>query len=161
MSTAVTTTFSANTKIKSAEVNQNFIDVFPSNQTITAANVWQAASVNPVINNGTLTAYWSQHGKIVHLAVYMIAGDTTTFGSGTWKFILPVTAVATGFSCPIFVDRLGAGGQRSEILSNTSTTFATAEIITAGGAASYYDATHPFSWGNVDSFWFNLFYLAA
>jgi hypothetical protein len=50
---------------------------------------WTGASSNPAIGDGTLQGYYSRNGRQVTVLVNMVAGSTTTFGSGTWFFALP------------------------------------------------------------------------
>jgi hypothetical protein len=55
---------------------------------------WTAVTTNPVIGNGTLTGRYKVNGKTVQVQISMLAGTTTTFGSGAWIFALPTgTAV--------------------------------------------------------------------
>lgn len=56
---------------------------------------WTASSTNPSLGNGTLTGAYIQIGKTVHYRIRLRAGSTTTFGSGVYRFSLPVTTVAT------------------------------------------------------------------
>lgn len=57
-------------------------------QTYTPA--WTAATTAPALGNGTITGRYTQIGKTVYVAVMLAAGTTTTFGSGVYKFSLPV-----------------------------------------------------------------------
>ena len=51
---------------------------------------WSSTGTAPVIGNGTLTGnYQRLHGRIGIMRVQMVAGSTTTFGSGTYKFSMP------------------------------------------------------------------------
>jgi hypothetical protein len=52
---------------------------------------WTAVSVNPAINNGTLTGRYLVMGKTCFVRIQMTAGSTTTFGTGVWSFTLPFT----------------------------------------------------------------------
>ena len=51
---------------------------------------WTATTTNPSIGNGTLSGEYLQIGNIVHVALTMRAGSTTTFGAGEWRFNYPV-----------------------------------------------------------------------
>jgi hypothetical protein len=59
-------------------------------QTYTPA--WTAVTTNPVLGNGTLTGRYVQIGKWVHLSIDLVMGSTTTYGSGSYSFSLPVNA---------------------------------------------------------------------
>lgn len=56
---------------------------------------WTATVTNPVIGDGTLAGRYKQVGKMVFFQIAMTAGSTTTFGSGTYAFALPVDFLAT------------------------------------------------------------------
>ncbi|MFI1524925.1 hypothetical protein [Streptomyces griseus] len=57
---------------------------------------WSGATTNPVIGNGTLTGRYMKIGRSCHLRIEMLAGSTTTYGSGGWSLSLPFAAAATG-----------------------------------------------------------------
>lgn len=54
--------------------------------------VWTALTTNPAIGNGFLLGKYTIVGKTCILAISMIAGSTTTFGSDDWMFSLPVAS---------------------------------------------------------------------
>ena len=51
---------------------------------------WTAATTNPSIGDGTLSGRYIQIGKLVYCQFRMLAGSTTTFGVGNWRFGYPV-----------------------------------------------------------------------
>jgi hypothetical protein len=53
---------------------------------------WTASSTNPVLGDGTLTGKYTKIGRLVWAWVYLLIGSTTTMGTGTYYFSLPVTA---------------------------------------------------------------------
>lgn len=53
---------------------------------------WTGTGSNPVIGNGTLAGSYFQIGKLVIFEIEVLMGSTTTFGSGTYEFALPVPA---------------------------------------------------------------------
>jgi hypothetical protein len=53
---------------------------------------WTATGTAPSLGNGTLSGNYIQIGKTVFAQIYFAAGSTTTFGTGSWRFSLPVTA---------------------------------------------------------------------
>ena len=55
--------------------------------------VWYGA-IAPAIGNGTLTGRYFKIQKIVFVEILFSPGSTTTFGTGTYFFSLPVTARA-------------------------------------------------------------------
>lgn len=50
---------------------------------------WTAATTNPVIGNGTLTGKYVKLGSLVYYKYLLVAGSTTTYGSGNYRFSLP------------------------------------------------------------------------
>lgn len=52
-------------------------------------SAWTAATTNPVLGNGLRSGRRVLHGKTCHLAVRIVPGSTTTFGSGNYSFSLP------------------------------------------------------------------------
>lgn len=58
---------------------------------------WTSASnPQPSIGNGALSGKWEAQAKGIAFQIYLVAGSTTTFGTGQWYFALPADAVATG-----------------------------------------------------------------
>jgi hypothetical protein len=54
--------------------------------------VWTADTTDPAIGNGTLTGSYTTQGKLCTVQIFMSAGSTTTFGTGPWRFSLPLQA---------------------------------------------------------------------
>lgn len=65
-------------------------DVIPDSWTAYTPAV-TATTTDPVVGNGTLTGQYIQIGSLVWVKIVLVAGTTTTFGSGFWRFSLPVT----------------------------------------------------------------------
>jgi len=57
--------------------------------------VWTAATTNPTIGNGTIIGGYRRIGNQVDFWISMTAQSTTTFGSGNYRFSLPV-AITSG-----------------------------------------------------------------
>lgn len=60
--------------------------------TYVAGTSWTAPTTNPVIGNGTWAAEYCQINKLVIARYRLTMGSTTTYGTGAWRFALPVTA---------------------------------------------------------------------
>lgn len=56
-----------------------------------AAPTWTAFAGSPSVGNGTLTGRYKKIGKTVHWEIQLIAGSTTTFGTGgtSFQFTIP------------------------------------------------------------------------
>lgn len=52
---------------------------------------WSTTGTAPSVGNGTFTCSYTQIGKTVHYRMHFVMGSTTTYGTGTWLFSLPVT----------------------------------------------------------------------
>jgi hypothetical protein len=55
---------------------------------------WTSTGTAPAIGNGTLTGRYLQLGALVIFSAEMVAGTTTTFGTGNYSLQLPVTGRA-------------------------------------------------------------------
>lgn len=54
---------------------------------------WTATTTNPVVNNGVQTGRFNRAGKSIDVSIAITLGTTTTIGSGTYIFAVPVTTV--------------------------------------------------------------------
>lgn len=118
---------------------------------------WTTSGTSPSLGNGTLTGRYMKIGRTVHVVVEFTAGSTTTFGTGTWSFTLPLTAGGAGNLLPIgfvYFEDVGVAGYLGAMRKETSTTFIPATIGTASTYAGLdvTSNTKPFSWGNTDYF---------
>jgi len=57
---------------------------------------WTASTTNPTLGNGTLTSRWCRMGRQITWIGSLVAGSTTTGGSGFWNMTLPTPAAANG-----------------------------------------------------------------
>lgn len=75
---------------------------------------WACASgTNPAIGNGTISARYTIIGKTVSVSLRLVAGSTTTFGTGPWTFSVPVAGrtsfqLSVGGSITVFDSSAGA-----------------------------------------------------
>jgi hypothetical protein len=56
---------------------------------------WTGGLTNPVVGNGVILGRYSRVNQLVTAQIWVVPGSTTTFGTGTYQFGLPVTAAAT------------------------------------------------------------------
>jgi hypothetical protein len=54
--------------------------------------LWTASTTNPVLGNGSLSGQYTLIGKRCWCDLWLVAGSTTTFGSGVWYFSQPFTS---------------------------------------------------------------------
>ena len=109
---------------------------------------WTQPTGTPVVGDGTLTGSWSRDGDIVHANVNLTIGASTTFGTGAFRFSLPIattsTTVQTGIArlldatttLEVGVVVLAASG--SYVTINTS-----ASLVSVG-------TTDPWTWATND-----------
>lgn len=117
---------------------------------------WTAASVNPAIGNGTLTGrYQRLFGRTFLVQVKMVAGSTTTFGTGAWSFLLPASLTAQGLGW-------GAGyaymASTWPVLARASGTTILAKVPNGTSDTRLIDATAsaPAAWANTHELVFSL-----
>lgn len=122
--------------------------------------VWTAPTANPAIGNGTLRGQYSLVGQQCYFAITMVAGSTTTFGTGAWVFSLPLTANAadsTVWHLQTFRCFDSSAGQFWNGVGGTNTGGSTTTVIQLApdgqpqAFASILDVTHPFAWATSDT----------
>lgn len=60
----------------------------------TFTSSWTSSGTAPAIGNGTISARYSITGNTVNMMIDLVAGSTTTFGTGGYSFSLPFTAAS-------------------------------------------------------------------
>lgn len=125
--------------------------------------VWAATGTAVSLGNGTIVGRYYQVGKLVVASVRLLAGSTTTFGTGTYSFTLPVAAATTS---SLF--RVGSGYCRDTSATSAGHFPAIAIIDTASPSVAILanvnaivGATTPFTWANTDHLQFTIVYEAA
>jgi hypothetical protein len=114
---------------------------------------WAAAGTQPAIGNGTLTGRWKRVGNTVDFRILLIAGSTTTFGTGTWTWTLPNGWSVVDYAGPgepvgsaLVRDNSPVTRYPMHVYTNTASTLA---IIFYDGAIV--GQTYPWTWANGDS----------
>lgn len=121
---------------------------------------WTSAGTQPAIGNGTLNGRYREPpgtGLIV-CEVAFIAGSTTTFGTGDYRFSLPLEAASTGVAYSIGPAWLLDGGTADRcgvVRIFTSTT------VTAVSPTGTVSPTVPWTWAVNDQIRFQVTYDAA
>lgn len=126
-----------------------------------ASVAWSAASVNPVLGNGTVIGAYIQVGKLVVYQGKIAMGTTTTFGTGTYNVALPVavTAAAGAFvgSVSAFGGSATARSAGAVILGSTTT----ASFRPGTTGLGDYGPTIPYTWANGMNIIWTVVYQAA
>ena len=120
--------------------------------------VWTAASVNPVIGNGSLQGWYKVIGKTCFVRGNIVIGSSTTFGSGEWYVSMPFTA-SHADAILMTANLLDNGSAWYNAVLNGARAgfnFKTAiQYQSTGGTALDVNATQPFTWANSDRFLWN------
>jgi hypothetical protein len=119
---------------------------------------WTAASVNPVIGNGTIEGYYKVIGKTCFVRGNIAMGSTTTFGSGEWYVSMPFTASHADaiLMTAQLLDNGSAWYNATLNGARAGFNFKTAiQYQSTGGTALDVNATQPFTWANSDRFLWN------
>lgn len=144
-------TFAAGEKITADKLNEG-------RTWQTYAVAWTAVTTNPSIGNGTLEGRYMQYGKLVVCEIGFAAGSTTNFGSGSWRFSVPLAATSQTYRrwpCTILgrdgtVNYGGIGFLSSGIIIPAS----------ADGTGTQWSSAAPFAWASGDEFHLQLTYEA-
>jgi len=117
---------------------------------ITYTPTWTAAAVNPAIGNGTLTGRYVQRGKTCWVELNLVAGGTTTFGTGVYSWALPLTA-ASADKIHLSGEILDSGTAFWMAFSRGSGgTTGTVTVGSAGSTTASSDPTVPMTWATND-----------
>ncbi len=125
-------------------------------------SVWSAVT-NPVaLGNGSLKGKYVQRGKLVRAKISFTAGSTTTFGTGGWRFSLPVPAKIGGTEdiADLGIARLSDASPvttRIAVVRVASSTLFALDTEGLGGV----DFDTPWVWANGDSLILAITYEAA
>jgi hypothetical protein len=120
--------------------------------------VWTAASVNPVIGNGTITGQYKVIGKTCFVRGNVAMGSTTTFGTGEWYISMPFTASHADaiLMTANLLDNGTAWYNATVNGARAGFNYKTAiQYQAVGGTANDINATQPFTWANSDRFLWN------
>lgn len=158
MSTGPTNTFVANTRAKSAEVNQNFSDCFPTAAMTAYVPTWEGSITNPNIGNGTLAGSYEQHGKWVIFEVHFIFGGTSANGTGTYYWGLPVAADSTNW---LFSAKVLDSGTKHYVCVASLQNTARFAIYNEGNTGSGMTNNTPITWAPNDTLNVSGIYKAA
>ncbi len=138
----------------SVTVNQSRID----NGWTAYTPEWTAASVNPVINNGTIEGYYKVIGKTCFVRGNIAMGSTTTFGTGEWYVSMPFTASHADAILMTATLLDNGSGWYNATMAGARAGFnhkAPIQYQSAGGTANDINPTQPFTWASTDRFIWN------
>jgi hypothetical protein len=141
------------------EFVDNFVYLFNNTRGISFTPTWTTTGTAPSLGNGTLSGTYCRHGKLIWVKIALVAGSTTTFGTGQFQFALPVTAQDTTDSlAAVLVDSSTQFYSAVGILKSTGLVTATwTGDVSAGGPSG----TTPFTWAVNDQVRISGWYLAS
>jgi hypothetical protein len=126
----------------------------------TPSTLWTSSGTQPAIGNGTCTGRFAQAGKDVDGNISIIMGSTTTFGTGTYTFLLPVSAFNfRALSGKADLLDTSASAVFARTISGTNTTAFV--VVDFTGTAGRISATSPITWATGDRIDIGFSYEAA
>lgn len=127
---------------------------------------WTGSGSNPAIGNGVITARYRRSGKCVYYSFRIAMGSTTTYGTGTYSFSLPVNSSVRFYVGAAYLrdSSAAASGHAPGVIlvdGAGSATTATVASSTGAGTGTVAGQTAPFTWANGDSLTASIIYEAA
>ncbi|MEU1302782.1 hypothetical protein [Streptomyces shenzhenensis] len=134
--------------VSAATMNQEIRDQFDSmfGAWTTYTPAWTSAgSTAPVLGNGALTGRYMKIGRIVLCHINLITGSTTTYGTGSYSFSLPVQAASSGMAIVGTAQYLGTARWAGEIVisSAANTTSAFFPTSATNNAIDFMNSSRP------------------
>jgi hypothetical protein len=111
---------------------------------------WTAATNNPSLGDGIISGRYKAIGKTIFVRIHMQVGSSTTFGSGHWKFSLPVAAYS-GTSVVLSATYLDSGTQWYSGVATTEYDSNTGYVVPITASSGTVIPTIPFTWAPTDS----------
>jgi hypothetical protein len=114
---------------------------------------WSSSGTQPVLNNGSIAGRYVRIGDTVIYLGKLLAGSTTTFGTGTYAISLPLASNnflgGNGVIGSCWV-RDASGNDYQGQLLDTGTTFAMRPGASTFGGNAQWSATAPMTMANGD-----------
>ena len=99
-----------------------------------------------MLGNGTLVGEYIRQGNKVTVWINLTMGSTTTYGTGSWEFTLPVTMGAAGRFIAGAAQMLQSGVADFIGVTRGDNTTSRLRVITSAGDTV--NSTKPFVWAN-------------
>ena len=113
---------------------------------------WTATTTNPSLGNGTIVGGYRRIGDVVDFYFVLTMGTTTTFGTGSWRFTLPVAVADANNNYGYIGNALDSGTAwysgliGSGAIIPSTTTFGMRNTADTSSISS----TVPFTWATND-----------
>ena len=127
---------------------------------------WTSTATAPAIGNATVSAWYIQIGKLVHAYGKIVFGSSSTFGTGDYRFALPVTAagratfIRVGTSSS-YDNSANAEHDGSIWLVTTTTMGITYPATWPSGTQTGIGSVSPWTWAQDDQILWTITYEAA
>ena len=95
---------------------------------------WTSSGTQPVLGNGTAAGRYVQIGKTVHVQARIVLGSTSTVGTGTYFFSIPVPASA---------NETGVFGTAQLFDSSAGAIYIHAALVNSNSTAVLYSMAQP------------------
>lgn len=119
---------------------------------------WTSSGTAPALGNAVVSARYVQVGKLVIYAAKVTFGSSSTFGTGTYRMSIPVTAAASSpYTGPLILNDASAPLRIGGAVSLNSAT----NLAFYGVSGSGVTATAPFTWAQDDFLQWSIMYEAA
>lgn len=119
---------------------------------------WTATGTAPAIGNGTITGKYFRVGTRITAQIKVNFGSSTTFGTGNYRFSLPLTCVASDNLLGI---AMGTDAAVANYFAGTAIVTTTTLAVLVSGAATQWGQLVPFTWASGDSLVIQVTYEAA
>ena len=122
---------------------------------------WTGSTTNPAIGNGFIGGSYCRINKTVIADGYIIAGSTTTYGTGTYRISVPISPMVSTNGLVGYATIFDASAgyiSYSGVASQVSTTLVEFRL---GAASNIFAPTVPVTMANSDQFRFQIIYQAA
>lgn len=119
---------------------------------------WTATGTAPSLGNATVVGKYTQIGKVVVYYLRVIFGSTSTFGTGTWFFSVPVTAVGILYTGSAYLQDTSTGAAYAAMSRYGD---ATALTVLDINTRTYISSATPFTWAQDDVVEISVVYAAV
>jgi hypothetical protein len=123
--------------------------------------VWTASTTNPAIGNGFIGGSYCRINKTVIAEGYVIAGSTTTYGSGAYRISVPISPMISSNGLIGYATLFDASAGYISYAGIASQNTTSLVEFRLGAASNLFSPTVPVTMANADQFRFQLIYQAA
>lgn len=128
-------------------VNANTYEQFKLSNDLSYVPTWASSGTQPVLGNGTLIGKYVVKAGLCFVSISLNLGSTTTYGTGTYSFTLPITPKVTSYGAA----RMLSSGTAWFLGTATASTGAQAVDVTTDNAGNQISPTIPFTWKSGDT----------